>query len=201
MIPKNKRAARYFTYIEPVIRAPIVKTYGYLILTIIALIIFIIFAIKPTIQTILVLQKDLETQKEILVKITKKSQDLSLARKNYQNINPDIKDKIRTSIPPNTEVAVLIRALEDAALQAQASISALQFQPLTLEKQSNLISEQKLSKIDFTFNVEGSYNTVKQVLDNLKSSPRLITINTLIFNKVEGSQLLMSITGEALYLK
>ena len=45
------RRFRYYTYIQPILRSPIIKSYGLHILTIFTMIIFIIFAIKPTAET------------------------------------------------------------------------------------------------------------------------------------------------------
>lgn len=193
------RYFRYFTYIKPVLKIPIVRTYGYIIFTITMTIVFIIFAIKPTVQTIVVLQKKLSDEQEILAKLTKKSDHLSLATKNYQSIDPTTASKIENSLPRNPDIANLISSLESTAKTTQASISALQFQPITIEKGGN---DQSLQEIAFTLNTEGSYDNLKQVLQNLKNAPRIITIDSVNLNKLEGvNNLLMSITGKAYYLK
>lgn len=194
-----KKTARYFTYIEPVLKAPIVKTYGPLIFTILALIIFIIFAIKPTLETIAVLQKELSLQQETLQKITQKSENLSLARKNYQLIDQNTKLKIQAAIPSNPNLATLTKSLEDTAGVTEASISALQVQPFTMEKQAMGVTLQEIS---FTVNTQGSFNTLKKVLEDLYDSERTISWNNIGFSKIEGSNsLLMSLSGKSYYIK
>lgn len=194
-----KKTARYFTYIEPVLKIPIVKTYGPLIFNIIALIIFIIFAIKPTLETIAVLQKQLSLQQETLQKITQKSENLSLARKNYQQIDQNTKLKIQIAFPQNPNLATLTKSLEEIARASQASISALQVQPLTIERQTTGVTLQEIS---FTFNTEGSFNTLKKVLESLNVSERIISWGSISFSKIEGqSSLLMSLSGKGYYLK
>jgi len=198
MIQQNK-VFRYFTYIEPVLHAPIIKTYGPLIFTILALIIFIIFAIKPTLETIAVLQKELVLQKETLEKITKKGEDLSLARKNYQQIDQNTKQYIQTAIPKNVNLATLIKSLETAVLSTEASISALQFQSITIEKQSG---DNKLKEVAFTFNSEGSFETIKKLLNNLSNTGRSISLDTVSLSKIEeNNSLLMSLSGKGYYLQ
>ena len=76
MKDRQKIYSRYFTYVKPLIRLPIVRTYGATVFTIFIITIFIFFAIKPTIETILVLQKKLENSTEVLEKLQKKSKDL-----------------------------------------------------------------------------------------------------------------------------
>lgn len=191
------RYFRYFTYIQPVIKAPFIRTYGSLILTIMALSIFTIFAIKPTVETILILQKTLNDQNEILKSITKKSQDLSLGSSNYKTlIRQGLADKINKAVPPTPSVGELTVALEDIA--EEASISAIQFQPFII---TSITDSSELSEISFTYNVEGSYDSLLSVLRNLKNSSRLISIENLTFNKLESSGLLLSVSGKAYYLK
>lgn len=201
MTPKSKIYSRYFTYIEPVIKTPIIKTYGFTILTIMSVAVFIIFAIKPTIETILLLQKDLVVQKETLEKVTQKSEDLLAARQNYQNIDESVKAKIQGAIPNHPAIKGLIESLENSTKITEASISALQFQPIELFPATSQ-KEPKFSEIKFTYNVEGTYQSLLTILDNIKAAPRIISLDTLIFSKIEGgSTLLMSVSGRAFYLQ
>ncbi len=201
MTPKSTKYFRYYTYIEPVLRNPIIKTYGYSIFTIIMTIVFIIFAIKPTLETILVLQKRLTNQQEIISKLDKVIESLQTAQNNYRKIDENTMSKIKTAVPDNPDLPNLIRSLENTTLQTQASISALQFQPVVIGKSSSG-ETSSLQEISFTFNVEGSYDNLKLILQNLKNNIRIVTIENLSFNRVEGGKsLLMSISGKAYYLK
>lgn len=197
----DKRYSRYYTYIKPVTKLPIIKSYGLHILTIVTLTIFIVFAIKPTIETIITLQKKLTDQQEILKQITKKSEDLTKASKNYQSLDPLVKQKIEISLPTKTDLRTLTNQLEQSALITQASISALQVQPLTFNAK-NRTDKKSLSEISFTYNIEGSYQNLLRALDSLQKSNRLISIDSLTLNKViDSSTILMSVTGKAYYLK
>lgn len=196
----QSRYFRYFTYIKPVTKLPIVKTYGSTIFTIFAITIFVFFAIKPTVETILVLQKKLETYDEALAKINKKANDLSLGKQNYQNLDQDIKDQIQLSIPDSVDLKSVIQTLEQTAKKNEASVSALQVQPFLLEVKKDTYGS--LAEVNFTFNVEGQYHNLISLLQDLKSSVRLISIDNLSLNKVsEEGGLVMSISGKAYYLK
>ena len=78
--------SRYFTYIKPVIKSPIIKNYGPAIFSLLTMSILIFFAIRPTVETILVLQKKLADSNEVLQKATQKAENLSLGKKNYDNL-------------------------------------------------------------------------------------------------------------------
>lgn len=201
MKPNSSIYSRYFTYIKPVTRLPIVKTYGSTIFTLIVITIFIFFAIKPTVETILVLQKKLTETSEVLDKVNKKAEDLSLGKQNYDNLDNDIKNRISSSIPDTVQLKSVTQTLEQTARLHDASVSALQIQPIVIDTKSEN-SVGTLAEIDFTFNVEGSYTNLNELLQNLKSSSRLISVDNLSLSKPsEESGLIMSITGKAYYIK
>lgn len=194
------RYFRYFTYIQPIFRVPIVRTYGSLILSIVSVAVFILFAIKPTIATILVLQKNLTDSKQVLEQIIKKSQDLSGARKNYQALDPLVKQKITTAIPEVPSLKTLILALEQNSLNNQASISALQINPVTIARATQSATE--LAEIEFTFSLEGTYNNLLKVLEGVQNNSRLISVTGVTLNKSsDSSNILMQVSGKAFFLK
>lgn len=198
---KSNKYFRYFTYIKPLVRLPIVRTYGTTIFTILIMTIFVFFAIKPTVETILVLQKKLDDSNQVLEKLKKKAESLSLGKKNYDNLDSSVKNRIQATIPDSVELKSVTQTLEEAAKLNDASISALQIEPQVLEtKLDNKIGT--LSEIGFTFNVEGSYSNVVLLLQDLSTSSRLISIDKLSISKVsEGQGVIMSTSGKAWYLK
>lgn len=193
--------SRYFTYIKPVSKIPIIRNYGSTIFTLLVMSILIFFAIKPTVETILVLQKKLADQEEILKKINQKTNDLSLGKKNYDEMDPVVKDKISSWIPGTVNIRSVIQTLEQSAKQHEASVSALQIQPFTVETKSDSVAGT-LSEISFTFNTEGNYNNLVALLKNLRNTSRLLSIDSLSISKTsDGTGLIMSVSGKTYYLK
>lgn len=193
--------SRYFTYIKPFTKLPIVKNYGPIIFTLLITAIFLVFAIKPTVETILVLQKKITDSTAVLEKVTQKAQNLSLGKKNYDNLDPDIKNKISLAIPDSAGLRSTIQNLEQTARLHDASVSALQIQPVVIDtKKDSQVG--KLSEISFTFNIEGSYDNLISLLQDIKTSSRLISIDSLSLSKVsEGPGLIMSLSGKVYYLQ
>lgn len=193
--------SRYFTYIKPVTKLPIVKNYGPTIFTLFIATIFIIFAIKPTVETILILQKKLSNSNEVLEKVTQKANNLSQGRKNYDNLDQAVKDKISAAIPDTISLRSVIQTLEQTARIHEASVSALQIDPLIIN--TKVLSQAgNLAEVSFTFNIEGSYKNLISLLQDLKTSSRLISIESLSLSKVsEGPGLIMSLSGKAYYVK
>ena len=164
--------------------------------------VLIFFAIKPTVETILVLQKRLTDSNEVLQKVTQKANNLSLARKNYDNLDQNIKDKISAGIPDTVSLKSIIQTLEQAAKAHEASVSALQIQPLVINTKNDSNQIGSLSEISFTFNTEGNYQNLISLLQDLKNSSRLISIDSLSLSKAGDSKaLILSLSGKAYYLK
>lgn len=193
--------SRYFTYIKPFAKLPIVKNYGPSIFSLLTMSILIFFAIKPTVETILVLQKKLADSNEVLQKITRKANDLSLGKSNYDNLDQTIKDTIYSNIPDTVSLKSVTGALEQAAKARAASVSALQIQPFAIDTKENS-QVGVVTEISFIFNTEGDYNNLIALLQDLKTSNRLISIDNLSLSATSDSTVLvMSLSGKAYYLK
>lgn len=193
--------SRYFTYIKPFIKHPLVRTYGSTVFTLIVMSILIVYAIRPTIETILVLQKKLADSNEVAEKITQKTNNLSKAQQNYANLDPDIKSKIEAAIPDSVSLKSVVQALEQTAKKYEASVSALQIQPLVLEAKTDG-KPGHLSEVSFTFNAEGEYQKIISILQDFRSSDRLISIDNVSLSKLnEGPGITISLSGKAYYLK
>lgn len=196
----DSRYSRYYVYIKPVIGNKYVKSFAPYIFSLISLIIFIIFAIRPTVVTIIELQKSIQDNQKILDQLDKKTQDLTDGKRNLENISPEIKNKINARIPSSPAVTNLINNLQTSASNI-ATVSALQVQPVTIY---NNASDQKtplsLEELSFSFNIQGPYSELLTVIDNFNKAPRLINLTSVVFNKtIEGNGL--SISGKGYYLK
>lgn len=198
---KSSLYSRYFTYIKPIGKLPIVKNYGPTIFTLLTITALIFFAIKPTIETILVLQKKLAQQEGVLQKVTQKANNLSLGKKNFDNLDSGIKEKITAAVPDNLNIKSLIQSLEETAKTYEASVSALQVQPLIIgNKAENQLGS--LAEVAFTFNVEGDYEKLIGLLQDLRKSSRLISLENISLSKSNDTEsLIMSLSGKAFYLK
>lgn len=193
------KRSRYYTYIKPVITNPTVKSSAPYIFSVLAVIVFTLFVIRPTIATILQLQKNIEESKKTLQQLEKKGQDLTLAKQNLDNLDPQVKIKINSSLPNQVKVAQLISALQLAG-GSESSASAIQIQPLTLyENQSS--TQLAVGEVDFSFNIQGSYSQLLQTLNNLHRSSRLLSIKTVSVSKEPGEPGILSVSGKAYFLK
>lgn len=177
------------------------RTYSSLIFSIITISIFSVYAIRPTVITILSLQKSIDEQTQVLNSLKDKVNNLVLGKQNYENISKSTKDKLDNLIPNNTDLPGLINSLSFAAADAEATISGLQFQPTDVLQPVNQISKNaQVNQVDFTLNVQGEFSSLLKLLSNLERLDRLIAITNINFALPSEGALVMSITGKAYYL-
>ncbi len=202
----NAKYNRYFTYIKPLMENKTVKSVAPYIFSLITIIVMLIFTIRPTISTIVNLQKNIEENRQVLKQLEDKAQNLIAGKKNYENLSPEIKLQISTAIPNKPVVTSVISSLENSS-KSIASAAALQIQPLTLIDVSPKvvkgdIKEQfSLGEVDFSYNTAGSFINLLKVLQDTNNSPRLMQISSVTINKQPDNPTVLSITGQAYYLK
>ena len=194
--------SRYYIYIKPVIQNKIVKTYGSLVFSLITITIFALFAIKPTLSTIVGLEKSINEQEDVLAKLDTKALNLDQGRKNYLAIDSEIRTRLFSLLPDSTDLPKMITSIDLATTSNESSSSGLQFQPIELKANpKNLTKDSTLEKIEFTLNLQGSYNQLTTAFSALTKSDRLIEINSVNFNKQADGPLIMSINANAYFFK
>lgn len=198
----NPRYTRYYTYIKPFIKNKAVRTYGSLVFSLITAAIFIVFAIRPTLSTIISLQKSISQQKETLEQIKSKTSNLQNGKRNFEVLASDQKKLLADLIPYNPKVADLIDALTQVSLAHQASISGLQFQSIEVYPDTAILSkEAALKPIEFTLNIQGSFSQMVSFLESLSLSKRLVKVDSATFSKPAAGSLILSINAKAYYIK
>lgn len=195
----DTRFGKYYIYIKPVIGNKYVKSSAPYIFSLIAIIIFTVFAIKPTVLTIISLQKNIQDNQKVLEALDQKSLALTEGKRNLDNLDPAVKALINTRLPNQAAVTTLVNDLQTTASQS-ASLSALQIQPVTIYTD---VSEPTLDvgEVLFSLNVQSSYAQLLATLDGLAKAPRLINVTSVIMNKTQEEPVGLSVSGKAYYLK
>lgn len=198
----NPKTSRYYTYIRPALHSKFIKAYSPLIFSLVTIAIFSFYAIRPTVTTILSLQKSINEQTSILKRLQEKVANLTQGKQNYENIEGDIKIKIDNLVPDNPALAQLINSINYAAQESEASISGLQFQTVKLETKNNILNKDApITQIDFTLVSQGTFSRLMGLLTTLKRADRLISVSSVNFVQPPEANLIMSISAKAYYMK
>lgn len=207
--------SRYSVKIGPVLKNKTVRTYGSLSFSIVAIAIFVVFAIKPTVENIVSLQQQIDTQSQTLKALKDKSDKLAQAVNNYNSIPEDTKIKLFTLLPNTPNPTCLIDTISNQAIGSKVAVSGFQLQTFDLKGQSkcaleaadipiiekNNTSSSSLKEIPFTINAIQGYPQISGFVSAFNSAVRLISIDSAFFSKSDQAPLTLSVTGKAYYYK
>ncbi len=167
-----------------------------ILLTVFTLSFFGIFAINPTISTIVKLRKELEDNKLVDSKLTEKIQNISTLQKEYTTLQNDM-PFILAAIPQNHEIPLLVAQVQAVAKNSNVLIE--NFQTFEVEIQKKALP-RNYSSFSFALSAEGSYNDLYKFLNSLSNMQRVVSLELLSLTKKSGSDLLqLSIKGRAFF--
>jgi Tfp pilus assembly protein PilO len=194
--------SRYYTYIKPIARNKFVRSYATTIFNLIAISIFAMYAIRPTVVTILALQKSVAEQKSVLDNVISKRESLAKGRANFEALDPSVKTKLANLVPNQPDLPVISAVLGSLVTRYEATVAGIQFQPVNLEPL--VLSPNKdasVQEAEFSFSIQGTYNQLSGILESLKKIERLISIKSISMSRLDGGTILMVVNAKAYYLK
>lgn len=178
-----QRYRQYYSYIQPILADPVVRTYFGLIASILLVAFLLVFALSPTVNIILGLQKKIADQNESVAALSTKINNLVAAQQTYAQIEMSLPllDQALPAFPAPEEV---IDRLHRSASASGVAISGLQFKNIPL---SNF--ENTLQAVEFSLSVSGARTAVRDFLGRAENQLRYIRIGSLVFGTdvhVEG---------------
>ncbi len=171
-------------------------------LTLIALPLFSIFAIGPTLSTIAHLNKELEDSKFVDNKLQEKITNLGILRQKYSNLQGDL-PFVFSALPLEPLVSLLTAQIQGLAQSAQVTvrninISETELANITKKKDPSLLPTET-SKFIFSLDVQGSYVQVSTFITLLSKFQRIVTIENVGITKIveDDKNVRLSVSGTA----
>lgn len=194
------RYRRYFTDLGRFYQMKKPRVYTGIILSILTVIFFVIFAIKPTLTTITQLIKQTKDQRLVATELEKKISSLSQAQNEYLTIESDLY-LVDEALPQDPQVPLLIKQLETLAYQSGVGISRLRLNEVELKKTGSLKTEKQ--PLSFSFTAFGNYANLKNFLSSLSTLRRIILVESFSFQKGTGekSGLSLNLAAKAWFLE
>lgn len=168
-----------FTFYEK----PIAQVSTELFFTILTVIFFALFAIRPTIVTMTELVKEIEDKRETDEALAKKVTALSTAQSEYFALQDEF-PLLEEVMPVNVDVSQLVKIIEKVASEEQLSVTAIQVREVPLPP----LAEPEFSKVNpltlnTTVGLVGKYENGRRFLEKLTELRPLITLNTISFTR------------------
>jgi Tfp pilus assembly protein PilO len=198
---RSYKLRKYYQNLKPLFKSPQFQGYAMVAMSLFTISFFGFFAIKPTLKTITVLNRQIMDKNTLNSQLDQKINNLILAQDEYKKIQNDL-SFIFTLMPYDPQFPLLFRKLELLASQNGASISDIQFNPIILYQndkpantvksletttpetntqtpvpQKTIITPPKVtSSLSYTLAFAGEYQNLITLLDQLTKLDRLVTI-------------------------
>jgi hypothetical protein len=182
-----QRYRKYYQALEPIFKKPASHAYTAVIFSFLAVSLFGWYAIRPTIQTILFLRREITDKVEINKKMEDKITALIEAQVYYQEIEPLI-PIIDEALPVQPDAVPLMIQLRNLASRSGVLIDTLQIPSVPLLGQdapqaSKSAQTQPLPKgapkqadYNFSLAVQGPYTSVRSYIEGLLAMRRLVSL-------------------------
>lgn len=205
----NIPTQRYAQDLRKYYRLPSVQVSLTLVLSLFVAAIFIVFALRPTLVSIVTLQKTINESKTTLQKLDTKVAALQKASAQLDTIKP-LLAILNTDIPNNgAAYSPLTLAVESIANQNSARLENESLGPTLLF--SRIIApfapnkSQNVVPLPFAVRVTGNYPSVAAFLTKLLTMERIVSIDTVSITKeatgkTTEATVTLNINGSAYYL-
>ncbi|KKS98231.1 MAG: hypothetical protein UV73_C0003G0173 [Candidatus Gottesmanbacteria bacterium GW2011_GWA2_43_14] len=172
---KNNLLIKTRQRFKPVLKNSKTASYFTITLSLFCLSFFGLFAIRPTLITAVSLIKEVNDLKNRNLDYENQISLIIRAQSEYEKVRDGI-SLIDLALPRNADFTSLSRGLEESALANGFNINQLQIDSAPI---STLSEKQKLQKMNFILIGNGSYENIKNYLDDILNWQRIITLESL----------------------
>lgn len=195
-----KRYRRYYQSLGPTFQKPAVRAYTAIILSFLVISLFGWYAIRPTMQTIFTLKREIADKTELNKKMEEKISALIEAQAVYQTVEQYL-PLVDQALPAIPEAPRAIRDLQLLASDSRVTISnvGVSALPLTgvtgLKKQTATASG--ITQFPVSVSVTGQYPDIKNFIKQLLNLRRIMEINSMLFTPIQQSESVSTLSGTA----
>lgn len=157
------------------------KFFG-IVLTFCALAFFGFFAIKPTVSTILKLQKELSDNQFVLGQLETKIKNLTTLRKQYFNLQNDL-PIITSAIAIQPDAPLLFAQIQSIAQTSSIAIKKLQNFEVEVLRNDRSTNKNYYS-YSFTIAGSGSFENISKFVQTLTNMERVVNIDVFSINNI-----------------
>lgn len=181
------RYRRYYQSIEPLLAKPKAQNYTTVVFSFLAVSLFGWYAIRPTIQTILTLRREIQDKTEISQKMEDKINALIQAQATYSEVEAAI-PTLNEALPANPDAIPLVVQLRNLARLANVNLSSVQLPAVPLvakeatpsgTKSKTPAKSDKQQPFEVTAAVTGDYEGILKFLVGLRQMRRIVSIGSI----------------------
>lgn len=159
------------------------KFFG-LILTLCAISFFGFFAIKPTVSTILKLQKEISDNQFVLSQLEIKIKNLTQLRKQYFSLQNDL-PIITSTITTRPDAHLLFAQIQSIARASNITMTKLQNFEVEVLRQDKDVNKDYYS-YSFSIAGTGSFENISKLVSTLTNMERIVNIDVFSINDISS---------------
>jgi Tfp pilus assembly protein PilO len=176
------------------------------VLSVLLIVVFLMFAIKPSLVKIAELRKQVEESQKVLTQLDSKVRALESAAKNWDKIKANL-GAVENAVPMATRYRLFNRELVALAAVHQIGIANIAMSDALIFAENidpyNPDKKMEIAGINLVFRATGDYQNLMGFVNELTNIERVVaieTINIVPDSKIEGGGLALNITGSVYYL-
>lgn len=212
----KKDYTRYKDFFLNVVAAynnkPDLKIYLELVLSLITIVAFSVFAIRPTLLTIIQLTKEISDKEESVINLNQKIKDLQTANFLLQSRTDDL-ILISQAVPDGPSPDIFIRQIEKIIKDSNLSIINFSISDVVYLGENKKTSKSDVSleelakgsdSLPFTISLTGNYQSIYNFLNVMENMRRPVKIDTLAINSNTldlENKLILNLSGRIPYIK
>jgi Tfp pilus assembly protein PilO len=186
-LPTQNRFARfrrYYTALEPILEKPRTRVYTAVIFSFLAISLFGWYAIKPTVQTIITLRKEIADKTVLNQQMEQKITSLIEAQNVYQEIQPQL-PLLQEAIPTDPEAIELVLQVRNLVQTTEATMSSGGFGNVPLvssdESDGKKTTSAALDTREYNVNTSlvGGFPSLETLLNGFMTMRRITTIQSI----------------------
>lgn len=191
---------------------PNLKIYLEIILSLTTIIVFSLFAIRPTVLTIIELNNEINNKRSLINTLKQKTNNLTRASTLLQSQSSNL-NLINEAIPSNANLDIAINQIEKLASNHQLQILNIASTDLILSGESKKKAKASdvkamagdASELNLALSVSGSYENLLAFMVSLENLRRPLKIDSFTINSTNSANddklIVLTITGRLPFIK
>jgi Tfp pilus assembly protein PilO len=172
---------KYYRPLEPILKKPKNRMYTATVLSFLTVSLFVWYAIRPTVQTILSLRREIKDNTVINRQMETKIETLVEALSVYQSVEDKL-PFLEQSIPKDPSMVQIMMQIRNLANASGATISGMSTGSSPVLNPEIPVSNTKppvFSTVTtpVVINIEGSYQSLRQFLEGITRMRRTVTVS------------------------
>jgi len=160
---------------------PVARVSLELVFSILAIIFFAIFAIKPTLQTMTELVKEINDKRALDEQLNQKIASLNTAQSQYEKYSSQFY-LLDEAIPKTAQLVESLKIVEKIASENNLAIQGITISSVPDELIKADANEAKRESLTFNIDLVGDYVNIRQFIEGLMDSRRMMIVDQVNFS-------------------